>query len=118
MTRFETCKTLAELRDILVAMTGEERRANSRELTDLPTFGGEPVDRLGVFSWDETSLLIQDETGWEIVQRGDETTVFRCGDGSTCCPDCWPRVYPETKEPVYGWTDGECDHCGTDHNEN
>ncbi len=48
----------------------------------------------------------------------EEKSVYRLGDGSMICPDCWPRIFPGAEEPVYGWTDGQCDYCGTEHNEN
>ncbi len=48
-------------------------RANSESLdmSSLPTFGGEPIDRMGVWSWDETHMIIgEGVTDMKIVPRG------------------------------------------------
>ncbi len=39
------------------------------DMSDMPIFGGEPIDEVGVFSWDETRVLRQTEYGWEIEDR-------------------------------------------------
>ena len=40
------------------------------DLSDLPTFGGaEPLDTLGVWSWDAESLLVGDGSDLSIVPR-------------------------------------------------
>lgn len=58
------------------------------DFTELPVFGGEePSDARGIFSWDETSLLIQEETSsgtrFAIVPRStqlnpNEWGIARC----------------------------------------
>lgn len=72
MAQTITATNLAELRDILNAGTVSERA-----LSDLPTFGGaEPCNTRGIYSWDETNLLVAENprTGaseWTIVHRAD-----------------------------------------------
>ena len=39
------------------------------DYSDLPTFGGEPIDQLGVYSWDAARVLRLDNNGWAIVTR-------------------------------------------------
>lgn len=36
---------------------------------DLPIFGGEAIDKPGVYSWDEENVLIHDDAGWAIRPR-------------------------------------------------
>jgi hypothetical protein len=60
------CTTLDELLVVLQKMT------DSREvdMTSLPTFGGrEPSDTAGVWSWDETRLIVGTGSDYEIVDR-------------------------------------------------
>lgn len=38
------------------------------DVSSLPSFGGAPVSRRGVYSWDATRELVG-EDGWEIVER-------------------------------------------------
>jgi hypothetical protein len=66
--RGEEPATLKELRDALLAgrydepsddSDGGDLWENHNTTTELPTFGGEePSDTNGVWSWDETHLLI------------------------------------------------------------
>ena len=42
------------------------------DTTSLPTFGGQDIDEISVFSWDATRQLVQAEDGWEVVPRTDE----------------------------------------------
>jgi len=41
------------------------------DLSDLPTYGGPaPNDTLGIYSWDETRLLIRaDDGSWQLIKR-------------------------------------------------
>ena len=49
------------------AALGLPHRMGSVDMTDLPTFGGEaPADTSGIWSWDETRLLVED---MRIVKR-------------------------------------------------
>ena len=45
---------------------------------DLPTFGPEPYDTLGVYSWDGRWLLVnnpKDSRGWRLIDREDEVAA-------------------------------------------
>ena len=40
------------------------------------------------------------------------TMVYRFGDGSTLCEECFHREYPNRAElPIYGWELGRCSTC-------
>lgn len=63
---------LAEALNSLAGIDPDLREAVEDEIdmTSLPTFGGpEPDDTLGVWSWDETRLLVGDSQPFEIVPR-------------------------------------------------
>lgn len=68
-----TANNLDALRDALNEATEEEIWAV--DMTSLPTFGGtEPHDTEGVWSWDESRLLVSDNKrgeGFAIVSRSD-----------------------------------------------
>src|SRR5690606_24912295 len=50
------------LEELLQAI--RDGRYSEREMSDLPTFGGEPpADTSGVWSWDETRILTQTASG-------------------------------------------------------
>jgi hypothetical protein len=58
------------LDDLLLAI--QRKELDDVPMDDLPTFGGEePADTLGVFSWDETRLLISDATGTLRIRSRD-----------------------------------------------
>lgn len=40
------------------------------ELCDLPTFGGEPIDQPGIYSWDATRVLVYDYV-WKLELRDE-----------------------------------------------
>jgi len=42
----------------------------NRDLSSMPNFGGDDIDELGTFSWDEQNKLIVNDNGnWIIVTR-------------------------------------------------
>lgn len=62
--------TLADLRD---ALNADQDACG--DLADLPTFGGtEPTDTTGIYSWDETHLLMHDRGmgGWFLAERDED----------------------------------------------
>jgi len=70
MTRW-AAKSLEDLLE-WIQQADFEDLSNERLLAKLPTFGGdEPDDTAGVFSWDETRLLVQTQSGWAIVGRDE-----------------------------------------------
>lgn len=42
---------------------------SDQDMTNLPTFGGQPVEKVGVFSWDARRVLKQGHGGWCIIPR-------------------------------------------------
>ena len=40
-----------------------------------------------------------------------ETMVYRFGDGSLLCEECFHREYPGKALPIYGWELGRCCIC-------
>lgn len=55
---------------IIAAEAAGEAPPAELDLSDLPTFGGdEPLDTLGVWSWDADSLLVGDGSDFLIVPR-------------------------------------------------
>jgi len=70
-------KSVKSLEELLEKIQSDERRdepiLSDRDMSNLPTFGGEaPNDTHGVYSWDKTRLLIQTNTGWKIVKRNEQ----------------------------------------------
>ena len=64
--------TPTTLEDLLIVLVDAARTGADEaiDFSSLPTFGGtEPVDTLGVWSWDETSLLIGEGSDLSIVAR-------------------------------------------------
>ena len=47
-----------------------EKLGDSVRLDALPTFGEEPEDTEGIFSWDDTNFLMY-ENCWVLVPRGE-----------------------------------------------
>jgi hypothetical protein len=68
MTVPSTVTSLESLVAFLEAHAADVR-AERLDVTSLPTFGGAPVDALGVYSWDEARLLVDSGGTWEIVAR-------------------------------------------------
>lgn len=68
----------------------QEIRDESLDVTSLPTFGGAPVDELGVYSWDSERLLVDDNGAWALVPRRERC---QCGEifGGKCDADPAPR---------------------------
>lgn len=60
--------------DSLLAALQEGQFENDNDWSQLPTFGGnEPRDTSGVWSWDETRVLVGDcASELKILQRDDE----------------------------------------------
>lgn len=57
--RLKNSKSLSELAEILNGMTEHEsKNLVSGVMAELPTFGGDPIDQEGVFSWDTDNILI------------------------------------------------------------
>lgn len=79
MTR--AISTLHQLCDLLrETASGDDHdhiEINGRRvsLTNLPTFGGAEMNEMGVYSWDETHLLVDGSNhgdssrGWQVVPR-------------------------------------------------
>lgn len=60
------------LEDLLEWVQNRDPDDDDSCMSKLPTFGGdEPDDTAGVFSWDETRLLVQTQSGWAIVGRDE-----------------------------------------------
>ena len=61
------------LDDLLEILTDDSTEIDSDEMVALPTFGGgEPDNTLGVWSWDETRLLVGScSDDYEIVDRSE-----------------------------------------------
>lgn len=51
-------------------LRGDQRVEDILPLSSLPTFGPEPADTAGVYSWDETHFLVF-EGSWMLAMRGD-----------------------------------------------
>jgi len=65
-----------------------------RRSKEVPTFGGQrPADDVGVISWDEHRLLVNNGSGWEIIDRAK-----------------WQGLPPEARAMVEGWTSGQSQH--------
>lgn len=73
--RINTCTTLRALCAVLGELDAEtsDNRPSLDQVVDisnLPTFGGEtPATTDGVFSWNESHLLVTDGSGWRILPR-------------------------------------------------
>lgn len=60
---------LKELCEYLNIPCQDERDEKNLNTASLRTYGGEKVDRLGVYSWDRASVLIHDGQKFVIVSR-------------------------------------------------
>jgi len=47
----------------------------------------------------------------EKTMRMDMTMVYRFGDGTLLCEECFRREYPNKELPIYGWELGRCSTC-------
>lgn len=57
---------------LVVTDTSEQSQHDGQLWTKLPTYGGEePRSTHGVWSWDETRLLVTDYAGLRIVRRDE-----------------------------------------------
>lgn len=77
---------LDELRDALncIEVNCDEVVRGDIDYSDLPTFGGvEPADTTGIWSWDETRLLIEQSERWMTVPRPVTVTVANPWTGAT-----------------------------------
>ncbi len=47
------------------------------------------------------------------MTKGEKTMtmVYRFGDGSTLCEECFHREFPSKELPIYGWELGRCSTC-------
>lgn len=64
--KVNACTTLDELLDVL----NEMEDSRDVDMTSLPTFGGdEPPSTNGVWSWDESRIIIGTGSDYEIVGR-------------------------------------------------
>ena len=62
--------SLAALRDALSVVARDEQGLEyDRLLSELPTFGGEELAQEGIYSWDETHVLVDGASGWELMAR-------------------------------------------------
>ena len=80
ITNPTAAQDLDQLCEILnsISRDGEEYPC---DMSNLPSFGGdEPGSTLGIFSWDESRVLIQTESGWELQQRTDVLNFHSTGD--------------------------------------
>lgn len=79
--KITSCETLDELYDLLCSIPAEET-PHDNTLTSLPTYGGaEPTRTDGVWSWDETRLIVG-ESKFAIEPRcacGEASFHCRCG---------------------------------------
>ena len=72
------CRNLTELKETLNAIEAELDGVKLEEvidLSDLPTFGTEPENTSGIYSYDETHRLVPADFGWKIEERDDEITA-------------------------------------------
>ncbi len=71
MTRPTVPSTVTSLESLAAFLRehAADVRAERLDVTELPSFGGAPVDELGVYSWDATRLLVDVNGTWEIVAR-------------------------------------------------
>ena len=69
-TAIRNASNLIDLCEALNTMSFEERQ--DEDLSDLPTFGGaDLVNTSGIWSWDETDLIVQSSEGFRVVSRAD-----------------------------------------------
>lgn len=55
----------------------------------------------------ETRELCGDVEDWIVTA----VMVHPLGDGQRICEEHWPREFPDTAAPTYGWEPGDCDWC-------
>lgn len=69
-TTLRNACNLIDLCEALNTMSIEERL--DEDLSDLPTFGGADIDNTaGIWSWDETDLIVQSSAGFRVISRAD-----------------------------------------------
>ena len=67
--------------DELQAFLNANPESESIDYTSLPVFGGTDIENTdGVFSWDESRVLVQGTTGFDIEPRCSE-----CGEADFHC---------------------------------
>ena len=80
----DSAGTLGALCEILNSI--EDLDDAGIDLSELPTFGGRdgPLDTMGVYSWDNESILVVNSglNEWGVVAR------CTCGEAEFNC-DCW-----------------------------
>lgn len=78
--KVKSAANLDELLDVLNSFERDENDGQDRiehhvDLCSLPTFGKEPKDTMGIFSWDDERVLIQNTCAgpaFELVERTED----------------------------------------------
>lgn len=94
MTVPATVNNLESLVSFLEAHAAEVE-SGELDVSSLPSFGGAPVSRRGVYSWDSGRLLVG-EDGWEIIER---EVRCECGEvfGERCANSAPVSALVETE---------------------
>lgn len=46
-----------------------------------------------------------------MAKNDNRRLVHNLGDGQCICEEHWPKAFPNTDIPTYGWEPGECNWC-------